>query len=47
MTHDPSKEFYELNLRSLPLDQSQDETKVEIPLYKDIQLLGIMYVNSD
>ena len=28
--------LYELNLRSLPLDQAQDVTKVEIPLSKDI-----------
>ena len=28
--------LYESNLRSLPLDQAQDVTKVEIPLYKDI-----------
>ena len=28
--------LYELNWRHLPLDQTQDVTKVEIPIYKDI-----------
>ena len=28
--------LYELNLRSLPLDQVQNITKVVIPIYKDI-----------
>ena len=28
--------FYDLNLRSLPLDQVPDLTKVEILIYKDI-----------
>ena len=28
--------FYELNLRSPPLDQSQRRTKVDFSLYKDI-----------
>ena len=28
--------LYELNLRSLPLDQSQRRTKVDFSLYKDI-----------
>ena len=28
--------LYELNLRSFPLDQAQDVTKVELSLYKDI-----------
>ena len=28
--------LYELNLRSLPLDQAQDVTKVGIQLYKNI-----------
>ena len=28
--------FYELNLRSLPLDQSQRRTMVDFLLYKDI-----------
>ena len=36
--------LYELNLRSLPLDQAQDVTKVGIPLYKNISLSGIKYI---
>ena len=28
--------LYELNLKNLHFDQSQDATKVEIPIYKDI-----------
>ena len=28
--------LYEFNLRSLPLDQVQDVTNIELPTYKDI-----------
>ena len=39
--------FYELNLRSPLFNQAQNVTKIEIPLYKDILLSGIKYVNND
>ena len=39
--------LFELNLRSLPLDQVLDETMVEILIYKDIYLSRINYINSD